>query len=85
MSLLPSFSLCALERRGAAEGNRAILIHAASIGYDLTPDFVRNAPGQKHMHERIAWEVRNNNGPIRRAIEAEGLWDFWEIKPKAKL
>nr|XP_031858243.1 uncharacterized protein CI109_006386 [Kwoniella shandongensis]KAA5525315.1 hypothetical protein CI109_006386 [Kwoniella shandongensis] len=71
----------------------AILIHAASIGYDQPPSFQLLAPGQKTMQERIEWEVRNpiGTGVLRRAVEAEGLWDDWKdssqegVKAKAKL
>ncbi|WVQ83165.1 hypothetical protein IAT38_005303 [Cryptococcus sp. DSM 104549] len=66
-----------------------MLIHAATVGYDQQPDFVLNAPGQKTMEERIAFEiVGKEHSPLRRAVIDEGLWDDWkdfEIKTKAKL
>jgi len=61
----------------------AILIHAAVIGYDQQPAFPIMAPGQKSMEERIKWEIRHGAGRLRRAIEAEGLWEEWKCaEPK---
>jgi hypothetical protein len=38
------------------------------------------------MSERLEWEIRNSNGPLRRAVEAEGLMGDWtDDKDKAKL
>ncbi|WWC59589.1 uncharacterized protein I303_102146 [Kwoniella dejecticola CBS 10117] len=56
----------------------AILIRAASVGFDQQPDFPINAPGQKTMIQRITHEIRHGEGPLRRAVEAEGLWDDWK-------
>nr|XP_019008371.1 uncharacterized protein I206_06930 [Kwoniella pini CBS 10737]OCF47152.1 hypothetical protein I206_06930 [Kwoniella pini CBS 10737] len=56
----------------------AILIQTASIGYDQFPDFPFHAPGQKSMTERILYEIRHVEGPLRRAVEVEGLWDDWK-------
>ncbi|OCF58704.1 hypothetical protein L486_03194 [Kwoniella mangroviensis CBS 10435] len=56
----------------------AILIRSASIGYDQQPDFPVCAPGQKSMSERIIYEIRSEEGPLRRALESEGLWDDWK-------
>lgn len=63
---------------------RAILIHAAMVGYDQRPDFPVFAPGQHTVQERIEWEVINGAGPLRRAIEAEGMLGDWD-EAKAKL
>ncbi|RSH92271.1 hypothetical protein EHS25_008686 [Saitozyma podzolica] len=62
----------------------AILIHAAMVGYDQRPDFPVFAPGQHTVQERIEWEVTNGAGPLRRAIEAEGMLSDWD-EAKAKL
>ncbi|KAK8847499.1 hypothetical protein IAR55_005357 [Kwoniella newhampshirensis] len=64
----------------------AILIHAASIGYDQKPSFQLSAPGQRTMNQRIEYAIRHPNGSaaLRRAVEAEGLWDDWN-EGKAKL
>lgn len=74
---------------------RAILIHAACIGYETEPTFARFAPEQPDMRARIEWEVKRGNGPLRRAIEAEGTLGEWDeplgkplrgpSQPKAKL
>ena len=56
----------------------AILIEAAKIGFDTRPAFDQFAPQQHTMFERIRWEVLHGKGPLRRAIEVEGLWDQWE-------
>ena len=59
---------------------------AAAIGYDQQPEFEIRAPGQRTMSERLEWEIRNSNGPLRRAVEAEGLMEDWtDDKDKAKL
>jgi len=73
-----------VEGRKRADGWRAILIHAAMVGFAQNPTFDLRAPGQKSMEERMVWEVRQGAGPLRRAIEAEGLWDEWK-EDKAKL
>ncbi|WVW78312.1 hypothetical protein I302_100266 [Kwoniella bestiolae CBS 10118] len=57
----------------------AILIQSATIGYDHPPDFPITAPGQKSMMERIILDVRHGEGPLRRAVDAEGLWDDWKV------
>ena len=67
-----------------ADVNRAILIHAAMVGFAQQPTFEVKAPGQKSVEERMLWEVRHGAGPLRRAIEAEGLWDDWK-EEKAKM
>ena len=59
-------------------------IQAGRVGYAEEPRFEVMAPGQKTMGERIVWEVRYGGGPLRRAIEAEGLWDEWR-EDRAKL
>ncbi|CAD6591009.1 MAG: hypothetical protein TREMPRED_005957, partial [Tremellales sp. Tagirdzhanova-0007] len=56
----------------------AILIRAAIVGFARVPTFEVVAPGQKNMEERMVWDVRNGAGPLRRAIEAEGLWEEWK-------
>jgi hypothetical protein len=63
---------------------RAILIHAAMIGYEQDPTFERFAPGQRSMTERIEWEIRHGSGQLRRAVEADGLLGDW-VEDKAKL
>lgn len=63
---------------------RAILIHAAMIGFDQEPTFERFAPGQRNMRERIEWEIRHGSGALRRAIETDGLMGDW-AKEKARL
>lgn len=63
---------------------RAILIRAAMIGYDQKPEFDIHAPGQKEMDERIAYEIQHGSGPLRRAVEAEGMADEWDLS-RAKL
>ncbi len=68
---------------------RAILIHAAMVGYGHQPTFQVYAPGQKTMEERIEHEVKQS-GALRRAIEADGLSDDWSdvlsvVIDKAKL
>ncbi|WRT64678.1 uncharacterized protein IL334_001612 [Kwoniella shivajii] len=65
----------------------AILIHSASIGYDQAPDFDVQAPGQKSMMERMTHEIRQGEGPLRRAVDQEGLWEDWkgDQDVKAKL
>ncbi|WVF69695.1 hypothetical protein IAT40_004474 [Kwoniella sp. CBS 6097] len=66
----------------------AILIRVATIGFNTNPDFAVLAPGQKDMQDRIAFEIASVNGPLRRAVEAEGLWDDWkdlsEVSSEAK-
>jgi hypothetical protein len=67
--------------------DRAILVHAAMVGYGQDPEFDLRAPRQNNMSERIAWEIRHGAGPLRRAVEADGLLGDWEQQPgeKAKL
>jgi hypothetical protein len=64
--------------------SRAILIHAAMVGYEQEPTFERIAPGQRDMTQRIEWEIRHGAGALRRAVEADGLWEDWR-ESKAKL
>ena len=54
------------------------------VGFDESPTFVVKAPGQRTVEQRIIWEIRHGVGPLRRAIEAEGLWGEWK-DDKAKL
>jgi len=68
----------------AEADERAILINAAMVGYDQEPTFERLAPGQRSMTERIEWEIRNGQGALRRAVEADGLLSDW-VEDKAKL
>lgn len=35
------------------------------------------APGQRSMEERIEFEIRHIQSPLRRALEAEELCDEW--------
>ena len=64
--------------------DRAILVKAAMVGYNQTPAFDVFAPEQRAMQERIEWDILHGNGPLRRAVEAEGLLDDW-TGSKAKL
>ncbi|WVR04717.1 hypothetical protein IAU60_001728 [Kwoniella sp. DSM 27419] len=64
----------------------AILIQAASMGYDTQPEFTVNAPGQRPMEERISYEICRPDGPLRKAAEEEGMRGEWgEVHLKAKL
>ena len=57
---------------------RAILILAATIGYEQQPEFPVKADTQLTMPERIAYEIRHGSGPLARAVEAEGLAGDWK-------
>lgn len=65
---------------------RAILIKTATVAYNQCPDFPVMAPGQRSMEERIEFEIRHIQSPLRRALEAEELCDEWgkneEVKAK---
>lgn len=45
------------------------------------------APGQRSMEERIEFEIRHVQSPLRRALEAEELCNEWreDGEMKAKL
>lgn len=45
------------------------------MAYNRCPDFAIMAPGQKSMEERIEFEIRHVQSPLRRALEAEELCD----------
>ncbi|OWZ28460.1 hypothetical protein C347_05667 [Cryptococcus neoformans AD2-60a] len=64
----------------------AILIKTATVAYNQCPDFPVMAPGQRSMEERIEFEIRHIQSPLRRALEAEELCDEWgkneEVKAK---
>lgn len=69
---------------------RAILIHAACIGYSAQTAFAREAPNQPDMWSRIDWEARNGTSRLRTSIEEEGLSEEWGLPlkkdlPRAKL
>ncbi|WWC86800.1 uncharacterized protein L201_001679 [Kwoniella dendrophila CBS 6074] len=57
----------------------AILIQSAMLGYDQKPDFPIHAPGQESMKDRILYDVGHGQGPLKRAIDIEGLWDDWKL------
>jgi hypothetical protein len=59
--------------------NRAILIHAACIGYDAKTAFTREAPNQSNMWSRIDWEARHGTSRLRTSIEEEGLSEEWGL------
>ena len=79
-----SFILIPLQCSLTEKFNRAILIHAAMVGFAQDPSFQVLASGQKSIADRILWEIRHGSGPLRRAVEAENLWDDWKDE-KAKL
>lgn len=56
---------------------RAILLHAAMVGYDQQPDYQPFADGQKGIPERVFLELKFGNGPLARALETEGMLAEW--------
>lgn len=57
------------------------------MAYNRFPDFPVMAPGQRSMEERIEFEIRHVQSPLRRALEAEELCNEWreDGEMKAKL